>query len=86
MPIQSVFLLSRPFQKGVANLIGPLVLSRRGFKYILSFVDVCTRPECIALRIISAESLAEALMSIFCCVRFPKVILSDYGSSSYLRL
>ena len=70
-----------PFQKVAIDLIGPLSpLSKRRNRWILTVVDCATRyPEAIALSSTTTEDVAEALLSIFSRVGFPKEVLSDNG-------
>lgn len=63
----------------MVDLIGPIMSPKSRYGYILSFADLCTCwAECVAFRTISAESVAEELMSIFSHVGFPEMILFDF--------
>ncbi len=75
-------LIEIPFQRVAVDLIGPLEpRTAKGSKYILTLVDYATRyPEAVALSSIEAETVAEALIRIFCRVGFPKEMLTDMGS------
>ncbi len=54
-----------PFDRIGMDLIGPLERSARGHRFALVLVDYATRyPEAVALRSISAKSVAEALFRI----------------------
>ena len=77
MPIVGI-----PFERVAVDLIGPITpASERGQWYILSIVDYATRyPEAVALKKISTEEVAEALVGVFSRVGIPKEILSDRGT------
>ena len=81
-PVQNMPLVNVPFQKMSMDIIGPIApMSDRRHRYILTVVDFATRyPEAIPLREIDAETVAEALLSIFARVGIPRVLLSDNGS------
>ena len=82
VPLGSMPLISTPFHRVAIDLVGPLSpLSSQGHRYILTIIDVATRyPEAVPLKDISAVSVAEALLTIFSRMGFPKEILSDQGS------
>ncbi len=62
-----------PFERIGMDLIGPLERSARGHRFALVLVDYATRyPEAVALRNISAKSVAEALFSMISRVGIPK--------------
>ena len=81
-PLQQVPVIDVPFSRLCVDLIGPIApVSGRGHRYVLTCVDVATRyPEAIPLKVITAESVAEALVEIFSRVGIPDEILSDQGS------
>lgn len=55
--------------------------SDRGYRFILTMVDLCMRyVEAIPLKYTAVEDVADALMSVFCQMGFPDIILSDNGS------
>jgi hypothetical protein len=82
VPLGEMPLMTEPFERIAIDLIGPIKpITERGHRYILTIVDFATRyPEAIALKSIETEQVAEALMSVFCRLGFPKEILSDRGS------
>ena len=82
VPLGSMPLISTPFHRVAIDLVGPLSPpSSQGHRYILTIIDVATRyPEAVPLKDISAISVAEALLTIFSRMGFPKEILSDQGS------
>ena len=59
-------IISTPFTRVSVYLIGPLSVSGRGHRCVLTLVDWATRyPEAIALKGIETKEVAEALVSIF---------------------
>lgn len=64
------------------DIIGPLVRSDQGNRYILVVCDYGTKyPEAIPLKTINAETVANALIEIFSRTGIPREILSDQGSN-----
>lgn len=82
VPLGSMPLIETPFQRVAVDLVGPIApATDRGNRYILTLVDYATRyPEASALRNIEAETVAEALVTMFTRVGVPAEILSDQGS------
>ena len=82
VPMGKMPIMDTPFQRVAVDIIGPLApISERGNRYILTVVDYATRyPEAIPLRKIDTESVAEALLEVFCRVGFPAEVLSDRGA------
>ncbi len=75
-----------PFERIGMDLIGPLERSARGHRFALVLVDYATRyPEAVALRNISAKSVANALFSLISRVGIPKEILTDQGTAFMSR-
>ncbi len=73
-------LMQVPFERIGMDLIGPLERSARGHRFALVLVDYATRyPEAVALRSISAKSVADALFGLISRVGIPKEILTDQG-------
>jgi hypothetical protein len=80
-PLGDMPIIKVPFERVAVDLIGPVVSSSRGHRYILTVVDFASRyPEAIALKKIDVISVAEALVEIFCRVGFPREVLSDRGA------
>ena len=75
-------IIDTPFDRVAVDLIGPIEpMSERGHRYILTVVDFATRyPEAVALKNITTETVAEALVEIYSRVGIPKEVLSDQGS------
>ncbi|CAM4626935.1 unnamed protein product, partial [Lepidochelys olivacea] len=76
-------IIEEPFQKVAMDIVGPLSRTTRlGKKYILGVVDLATRyPEAVPLASIEADTVADALLTIFSRVGFPKEVLTDQGSN-----
>ena len=81
-PLQEVPLIDTPFSRVAVDIIGPLTpKSDRGHRFVLTYVDVATRyPEAVALKTITTEAVAEALVEIFSRTGIPDEMLSDQGS------
>ncbi len=74
-PLRPLPLMQVPFERIGMDLIGPLERSARGHRFALVLVDYATRyPETVALRNISAKSVAEALFSMISRVGILKEI------------
>ena len=72
--------IGTPFTKVAIDIVGPLQMTDRKNRYVLTLVDTATRwPEAIALKNITSEDVQEGLFSIFCRIGFPHTILSDNG-------
>ena len=76
MPITST-----PFQRVAVDLVGPLPLTKKKNRFILTLVDTCSMwPEAIPLPSIDSRRVADALVQIFTRLGFPEQILTDNGS------
>ncbi len=85
-PLRPLPLMQVPFERIGMDLIGPLERSARGHRFALVLVDYATRyPEAVALRNISAKSVAEALFSMISRVGIPKEILTNLGMAFMSR-
>ncbi len=85
-PLRPLPLMHVPFERIGMDLIGPLERSARGHRFALVLVDYATRyPEAVALRNISAKSVANALFSLISRVGIPKEILTDQGTAFMSR-
>ncbi len=79
-PLRPLPLMQVPFERIGMDLIGPLERSARGHRFALVLVDYATRyPEAVALRNISAKSVAVALFCMISRVGILKEILTDQG-------
>ena len=81
-PLGKMPLIDSPFKRVAVDLVGPIApVTDRGNRYILTMVDYATRyPEATALKSIEAETVAEALVTMFSRVGVPEEVLSDQGS------
>lgn len=88
IPISPIVRPENPFEVWSVDCIGPLEPpSRRGHKYIICAIDLCTRwAEAIPVRNISAKTTCNVLMKIFTQTGFPKVICSDQGTNFTAKL
>ena len=74
----SLPIIDIPFSRIAMDIVGPLVRSKSGHKYILVIVDYATRyPEAIPLRDIEAHHIADELIKLFSRVGIPQEILTD---------
>jgi hypothetical protein len=82
VPLSAMPLIGTPFETVGIDLVGPLSPpSEQGHRFILTLIDLATRfPEAVPMKEISSVAVAEALMSIFARLGFPKLILSDQGT------
>ena len=82
VPLSKMPLIDEPFKRVAIDLVGPIYPpSDEGHRYILTLVDYATRyPEAVALKGISTEEVAEALVNIYCRVGIPEEVLSDMGT------
>jgi len=78
-PIES----KEPFEKIGIDLVGPLIPTKDGYKFIVVIIDYCTKwSEARAIPNSAAESIVPFLYEdIFCRHGFPKEIISDRGTT-----
>ncbi|GFX35426.1 retrovirus-related Pol polyprotein from transposon opus [Trichonephila clavipes] len=83
IPITPIVRPENPFEVWSVDCIGPLEpSSRRGHKYIICAVDICTRwAQAVSVRNIKAKTTCEVLMRIFTQTGFPKTICTDQGTN-----
>ena len=81
-PLQRMPLIDSPSKRVAVGIVGPIhPASDEGHRYILTLVDIATRyPGAKALKHISTEATAEALVSLYSRLGIPEEILSDMGS------
>ena len=84
VPLGRVPVVDEPFRCVAMDLVGPIKpATDRGHQYILTVMDQATRyPECVALRRIDTEAIAEALWGIWTRFGTPKEILTDQDPQS----
>ena len=74
-------IIGEPFARVAIDLVGPLPMSGRKHRWILTLVDCATRyPEAIPMKGIDTIERAEELVNIFSRIGIPQEILSDRGS------
>ena len=83
VPITPIVRPASPFDVCHTDLIGPIdPTSTKQFKYILVFIDACTRfCECVPLKSLTAQETCRALMSIFHRYGIPRVVVCDNGTN-----
>ena len=81
-PLRMMPVFSTPFNRLAADIVGPLPLSERKNRYILTIMDCSTRnPEAVPPRRVDVASVADALLQFFCWFKLPKELLRDRGSN-----
>ena len=74
--------MAEPFTRVAIDIVGPLMRTKKGNRCILTLCDYSTKyPEAVPLKVIDAETVANALVEIFSRTCIPKEILSDQGSN-----
>ena len=64
--IQSMPILTEPFEKMAMDIVGPFPRSRRGFKHLLTTICLASKyPDVVPISDISAATVAEGLVEIF---------------------
>ena len=83
MPLKITSTASKPFEKCFLDIVGPLVLTENGNKYILTFQDDLTKfSDAIPLINQEASTVAQAFVTnIICKHGIPDVILTDQGTN-----
>jgi len=81
-PLHSLPLVSEPFCQVAMDIVGPLpVCKDSGNRFILTVLDLCTHyPEAVPLQNHTAQSVAQALTTVFSRFGFPQEVLSDQGT------
>lgn len=74
--------ITRPFEKVAIDIVGPLPMTRKKNRYILTYIDLGSRyPDAVPLPITTAKVVAEQLLNIMSRLSVPLEILSDRGSN-----
>ena len=69
-----------PYERVCIDIIGPLPRSKKGFTFILTYIDVASRwPEAVPLHTATSSAVLGALTSIFSRNGFTRVLISDSG-------
>lgn len=89
VPLIPLPIIGEPFKRIAMDIVGLLPRTKKGNRYILVVSDYATRyPEAIALRRVTADKVAEELVTLFSRHGIPEEILTDQGTnftSSLLR-
>ena len=81
VPLGDMPIIGTAFEKVAIDLVGPLVMSDRKHRWILTMIYFATRyPIAIPITSLETVDVAEVLVSIFAGVGIPREILSDRGS------
>lgn len=81
VPMTLVPVITEPFKRLVIDIVGPLPLTERGNKYLLTMLCPGTKfPEAVPLKELSSAEVVDGLLSVFARVGFPSEIQSDQGS------
>ncbi|XP_064462613.1 uncharacterized protein LOC135373319 [Ornithodoros turicata] len=80
-PLTLVPIISEPFQRLVIDVVGPLPVSKSGYKYVLTMICPATKfPEAVPLKEQTSPEIVDGLLSVFARIGFPKEIQCDNGS------
>ena len=80
VPLGRQYLIEAPFTRCAVDLIGPLPVSKRKYRFLLTAIDIASRyPLAIPLKKIDTITVADALVDILSNIGIPKEILSDQG-------
>ena len=86
-PLQPLQVESEPFSKVAYDLVGPLPKSTRGYRYILTMMDLFSKfPAAVPLKRVDNTTVLDAMMGVFASYGLPKVLLTDQGSVFTSRL
>ena len=78
IPLEKMEVIGTPWKKCAFDIAGPLPLTDKKNRYILTVVDYATRwPECVPLKSITTEEVTKGLVSIFSRMGIPEELLSD---------
>ncbi len=81
-PLVAPELIVHRFEKLAVDVVGPLVKSKSGFRYILTAMDLATSfPFAYPMKSCTANETAHKLLSIFSMFGPPVAILSDQGTN-----
>src|SRR5271156_1960227 len=73
---------SKPWERVVFDIIGPLPRSKKGNEYILVIVDIHSHfPEAFPLKKIDSKSVANELVKLFTRVGIPAILQHDQASN-----
>ena len=86
-PLHNLPVITMPFEWVAVDIVGPLPLTERKNRYILTLIDMATRyPEAIPLRQVDANSVIDGLLNFFGHFGLPKELLSDRNTNFTSKL
>lgn len=81
-PLCPIPIMGEPFEKVIADCVGPLPKSKATNQFLLTMMCASTRfPEIIPLRKITAPVTTKALVKFFSLFGLPKVVQTDQGTN-----
>ena len=87
MPLIPLPIIEEPFERIAMDIVGLLVKSKQGHRYILVVCDYATRyPEAIPLKKFTAPAVAEQFIELFSRHGVSKEILTDQGTNCTSQL
>lgn len=89
IPLTRVPVISKVFSKLSIELVGPLIVTKKGNKYMLTVLCVFSKyPEAVPIQNMLSETVLETLMQIFSRLGYTKEVQTDLGrgfTSNVLR-
>ena len=80
MTMQAREIVTVPSECVAINIVGPFPVSKGGFGFLLTYLDMATRwPEAIPLRKTTTKIVIEQLTLVFSRCGFPMTLISDNG-------
>ena len=80
-PLQTVPVITEPFEKIAFDIVGPFPRTKDGYKYTLSRICLASKyPEAILLKDVRAETVSEGMAEVFSRISVPRQLLTDQGS------
>lgn len=87
VPLKPIPAVGEPFERVIADCLGPLLKSKSGNQFLLTLMCSATRfPEAIPLRRITAPVVNKAILKFFTTFGIPKVIQTDQGTNFQSKL
>ena len=81
VPLQTSSAFDKPFYKCAIDLIGPLPMTERKNRFVLTLIDYATRwVEAVPLKDTSTTVVADELLNMFARFGLPSILLSDGGT------
>ena len=86
-PLYPIPVMGQPFDHVIIDIVGPLVRSTSGYRYLLTIMCAATRfPEAIPLRKITTKVVLRELLGFFSMFGLPKIVQTDRGSNFMSRV